>query len=259
MANYNYMTQSWEHTGGVVTILEYQRGLMYQDGAFERVLEAGRYRLWRWQHRQITIVDVRRASAQISNQKLLTRDQITVGLNIVADYEVVDVSLATHSVTDFRAQLHEDVQLAARGAVGELSVDELLEGRDALNARLLENVRANAEAYGVRVLLVAIKDVVLAAKVRDMLMKEAEARRTAQAMLIGAREEVAALRALSNAAQLAAEQPHLLRLRELETVRAFAQTPGNTVVVGIPGALPLPSGNGTTNGATKTKNVEGDE
>jgi hypothetical protein len=63
-------------------------------------------------------------------------------------------------------------------------------------------------------------------------MKEAEAKRTAQATLIGAREEVAALRALANAARLAVEHPELLALRELDAIRAFAQTPGNTVVVG---------------------------
>jgi regulator of protease activity HflC (stomatin/prohibitin superfamily) len=91
------------------------------------------------------------------------------------------------------------------------------------------------------VLNVGIKDVILAPKVRDLLMKEAEAKRVAQATLIGAREEVAALRALANAARLAAEHPQLMRLRELDAVRAFAQTPGNTVVVGVNGLTPLPT------------------
>jgi len=92
--------------------------------------------------------------------------------------------------------------------------------------------RYEKQGYGLRVLNVGLKDVILAPKVRDLLMKEAEAKRVAQATLIGAREEVAALRALANAARLAEEPPQLLRLRELDTVRAFAQTPGNTVVVG---------------------------
>lgn len=100
-----------------------------------------------------------------------------------------------------------------------------------------------AEGYGLRILNVGIKDVILAPKVRDLLMKEAEAKRVAQAMLIGAREEVATLRALANAARLAAEHPQLLRLRELDTVRAFAETPGNTVVVGVGGVMPLERGN----------------
>lgn len=233
-------------TKGVATIYPYERGLLYRNGVLERVLEAGRYRLWGFLHQRLVVIDLRRASAQISNQKLLTSDQITVTLNIVADYEIFDALLSFQSVENFQTQLYEDVQLAARGVVGAVSVDALLEERANINAQILEAVRPLAEGYGVRVLLVGVKDVILAPKVRDLLMKEVEARRTAQAMLIGAREEVAALRALSNAARLAAEHPQLLRLRELDAVRAFAATPGNTVVFGANGVLPI----GKTNGAT---------
>lgn len=236
---WNYEMGRRDVTRGVVTIYEYERGLLYRKGALERVLEAGRYRIWPFTHRRIVTVDVRRAAAQISNQKLLTADQITVTLNIVADYEIADVALAVHKVADFRAQLYEDVQLAARNAVGSVTVDDLLSKRAEINAQILDAVRPLAEGYGVRVLAVGIKDVILAPKVRDLLMKEVEARRVAQAMLIGAREEVAALRALANAARLAADHPQLLRLRELDAVRAFAGTPGNTVVMGVNGAVPL--------------------
>lgn len=237
---WNYGAQR-EHTRGVVTIYPYERGLLYRAGSFERMLEAGRYRLWPWAKQRIVIVDVRRANAQIVNQKLLTADQITVTLNLVADYEIADVAAALHNVTDFRTQLYEDVQLAARNIVGSVTMDELLEKRVEINAQLLESVQPLAQGYGLHLLAVGIKDVILAPKVRDLLLKETEARRVAQAMLIGAREEVATLRALSNAARLAAEHPQLLRLRELDTVRTFAQTPGNTVVMGVEGAVSLRS------------------
>lgn len=236
---YGYGTEHREATLGAVTVYEYERGLLYVRGRFVRVLEPGRYRILPFTHKRIVIVDVRRATAQIVNQKLLTADQITVTLNVVADYEIADVAAAVHKVANFRAQLYEDVQLAVRNIVGAVTVDVLLKERVSINEQILEAVKPLAEGYGVRVLNVGIKDVVLAPKVRDLLMKEAEAKRVAQAMLIGAREEVAALRALANAARLAAEHPHLLRLRELDTVRAFAQTPGNTVVVGVGGVMPL--------------------
>ena len=240
-----------EHTRGAITIYEYERGLLYHHGRLDRVLEAGRYRIWPFTHRRIVIVDVRRASAQITNQKLLTADQITVTLNIVADYEFADVAAAMHRVADFRTQLYEDVQLMARNVVGAVGVDDLLANRVEINAQIGGAVRPLAEGYGVRLLTVGIKDVILAPKVRDLLMKEVETRRLAQAMLIGAREEVATLRALANAARLAAEHPHLLRLRELDTVRAFAQTPGNTVIMGVNGTLPLKgaTGHAAGNGA----------
>jgi regulator of protease activity HflC (stomatin/prohibitin superfamily) len=225
---------------GSVTVYEYERGLLYARGRFVRVLEPGRYRIWPFTYRRIIVIDTRRASAQIANQKLLTADQITVTLNLVADYELADVAVAVHKTADFRSQLYQDVQLAARNTVGAVTVDVLLNERVRINSDILQTVKPSAEAYGVRVLNVGIKDVILAPRVRDLLMKEAEAKRVAQATLIGAREEVAALRALANAARLAAEHPQLLRLRELDAVRGFAQTPGNTVVVGVNGLTPLP-------------------
>ena len=230
---WNYATGNREIERGAITIYAYERGLLYRNGELQRVLEAGRYRLWAWQRAKIAIVDVRRQSAQITNQKLLTSDQITVALNLVADYEIADVALAAHRVVNAQSQLHEDVQLAARAAVGAVEIDALLANRAQINAQLLEAVVPLAAQYGVRVLNVGIKDVILTPKVRDVLMKEAEARRAAGAMLIGAREEVAALRALANAAQMAEKNPALLRLRELDVARAFAGNSGNTVVMGV--------------------------
>lgn len=235
-----YVTGQRETTYGAVTIYEYERGLLYVRGKFRGALEPGRYRIWPFMRRRIVVLDLRRATVQIVNQKLLTADQITVTLNVVADYDIADVVTAVHKVTDFRAQLYEDVQLAVRNVVGAVTVDALLQDRVGINRQILEAVQPLATAYGVRVLNTGIKDVILAPKVRDLLMKEVEAKRVAQAMLIGAREEVATLRALANAARLAAEHPQLLRLRELDTVRAFAQTPGNTVVMGVAGPVPLP-------------------
>lgn len=226
----NWMEGGRTHESGVVTIFAWERGVLYRKGAFVRVLESGRYRVWPFSGERVVVIDARRANVQVAGQKLLTSDQITIALNLVADYEVADVALALHNVQDFRAQLYEDVQLHARDVVGAQTVDELLQKRSEINAQMFEQVASLAISYGVRVLAVGIKDVILAPRVRDLLMKEVEAKRLASAMLIGAREEVAAMRALSNAARLAAEHPQLLRLRELDAVRAFAGQGGNTVV-----------------------------
>jgi len=248
-----------EATRGAVTIYEYERGLLYVRGKLAGVLEAGRYRLWPFTHRRIVVVDLRRASLPIVNQKLLTADQITVTLNVIASYDITEVAAAVQKVADFRAQLYEDIQLAVRNAVGAATIDVLLNERTALNDQILKAVQPVTAGYGVRLLQVGIKDVILAPKVRDLLMKEAETKRTAQAMLLGAREEVATLRALANAARLAAEYPELLALRELETLRAFAQTPGNTVVFGVNGAVPLKSKQGRPLKPAEEEVAEGNE
>jgi regulator of protease activity HflC (stomatin/prohibitin superfamily) len=230
------------YSSGAVTVFEYQRGLMYRRGRFERVLEPGRYRIWPFSRRHIAVVDVRRAVQQVVNQKVLTADQVGVGLNLTVGYEIADVVAAVHRVASCTGQLHEDVQLAARNLVGAVTVEGLLQERARINEDLLQAVQASAAGYGLRVLQAGIKDVILAPRVRDLLLKETEARRLAQASLIGAREEVAALRALANAARLAADNPQLLALRELDALRAFARTPGNTVVLGVPGVLPRRQG-----------------
>jgi regulator of protease activity HflC (stomatin/prohibitin superfamily) len=116
-------------------------------------------------------------------------------------------------------------------------MDALLTDRGELGRQALTDVKAKAETYGLDVVSLDIKDVILAPRVRDLLMREAEARREAQATLVAAREEVAAMRALANAARLAEEHPGVLRLRELDTVRRAAQAGGNTIVLGV-GATP---------------------
>jgi regulator of protease activity HflC (stomatin/prohibitin superfamily) len=230
---WNYLTGGRTFERGVVTIYEYERGLLYQSGILKQVLEAGRYRLWSWQRARIDIVDIRRQSAQITNQKLLTSDQVTVTLNVVADYEISDVALSAHRVVNAQSQLYEDVQLATRNVVGAVDVNTLLENRTGINDQIQQAVVPLAAAYGLTVINIGIKDVILAPKIRDILLKEVEAKRMATAMLIGAREEVAALRALANAAQLIEKNPALLRLRELDVARSFAEKGGNTVVMGV--------------------------
>lgn len=230
---WNYVNGLRSYESGVVTIYEYERGLLYRDGAFQRVLGAGRHRIWKWNRSRIDVVDVRRQTTQVANQKLLTSDQVTVTINIAADYDFSDVALSVHRVANAQTQLYSDLQLVARNIVGSVDVNTLLENRNGINAQLLEAVAPLAADYGLQVLTVAIKDVILAPKIRDLLLKEVEAKRVASAMLIGAREEVAALRALANAAQLIEKNPALLRLRELDVARTFADHGSNTIVMGV--------------------------
>ena len=231
---------------GAVTIMEYQRGLLYRNGAFVRLLPPGRYRIWPFSRQIIRVLDIRRQTAHVANQKLLTQDQVAVGISLSADFHIADPVLAAHSVTSAHAQLYGDLQLVTRDIISGVSIDALLAERARINEAILERTRSLAAAYGMQVHVAAIKDVILTPRVRDLLMKEVETRRLAQSALIAAREEVATLRALANAARLAEQHPHLLKLRELEAVRAFAQAGGNTVLFGVHGdaMVPRPSAKG---------------
>lgn len=228
---------------GAVTVHPHERALQFHRGRLVGTLAPGFYRLWWWQRNEIFVFDARRTLLSVGGQKLLSSDGVTVTLSLVAEYEISDAALLVARVSNFQTLLYEEVQLAAREVVASRPLDELLAQRAEINAALTQNVAAKAREYGVEVSQAAIKDTVLSNRVRELLMKEVEAKRLAQAALVSAREEVAALRALSNAARLARENPELLRLRELEVARAMSQN-GGTLVLGANGALPLASKNG---------------
>jgi regulator of protease activity HflC (stomatin/prohibitin superfamily) len=234
------MDAYWSHvlaarvkSRGIVVVYEHERGLLYRAGVFQRVLEPGRYRLWWWSRKSIRVVDVRLTTVSIANQKLLTSDQITVTVNLSVSYRISDAAAAVNTVADCVAQLYSDVQLAARNAIGAATLDEVIADRGALGGTMRDTAASSTASYGVALESVGLKDIILSAKMRDVLAKEIEAKRIAQAMLLAAREEVAALRAMANAARMLEEHPGLLRLRELETVRSVAQAGGNTVVMGV--------------------------
>ncbi len=242
---------------GKITVHAHERALKFERGHLVGALAPGSYRIWMWQPVEIWVFDARRALLNVGGQKLLTLDGVTVTLSLLAEYEIADaISLATR-VSNFQTLLYEEIQLAAREVVAARPLDELLAQRTEINAVLTQICAEKALQYGVLVSQVAIKDTVLSNRVRELLMKEVEAKRLAQAALLSAREEVATLRALSNAARLARENPELLRLRELEVARQMSQN-GGTLVLGINSALPLTSKNsaGTASKTAETPTVE---
>lgn len=239
---------------GAVTVHEHESAVKWKSGRLVGVLSPGFYRLWSWQKSEIWVFDARRTLLSVGGQKLLTLDGVTVTLSLVAEYEIADAALLVTRVASFQSLLYEEIQLAAREVVAARPLNELLAQRHEINAALTQNTAEKARQYGVLVSQLAIKDTVLSNRVRELLMKEVEAKRLAQAALIGAREEVAALRALSNAARLVRENPELLRLRELEVARTLSQN-GGTLVLGALGAVPLASQN-VSNAASKNPTFE---
>jgi regulator of protease activity HflC (stomatin/prohibitin superfamily) len=231
------------HDSGKVTIHEYERGLLSRKGAITDVLGPGRYRIWPFSGVHIAVVDVRRNIVQVLNQKMLTADGVTVTLNLSSDHEVSDPRAAMLTVSDWTEHLYADLQLALRNTVVAVTLDQLLVDRGALGEQVRGEVAPRATAYGVTLHSAGIKDVIFSPQVRNLLMKEVEARRLAQAALTSAREEAAAMRSLLNTARLTEAHPHLLRLRELEVARAAVQAGGNTVVLGLQGpTVPIAPG-----------------
>lgn len=215
----------------VVEIWEYERGLLYEKGKFADILEPGRYRLWSWQHRAIQRVSLREVSQTITGQEVLTTDKVPVRVTLIAQYAVSDPALAHHAVENYVEHLYQDLQLALRDTISTRAIDELLAERDALSSELEEAVRERAEAYGISVKQVGVKDVILPGSVQRVLLREVEAEREGRAELIAARHETAAARAKANTARIIHDSPAIMRLQELEALVTLASKEGNVLIV----------------------------
>jgi regulator of protease activity HflC (stomatin/prohibitin superfamily) len=222
-----------------IVIAETEVGLLYRDGRFARPLAPGRHRVlgWPWGRESATRVDVRRTPFVLSGQEMLTADALSVRLNVAAEFRVIDAPRALHTVQDYKIALYQAVQILLRDEVQARTLDALLADRSALAGSLLARGRPEAEALGLELTRVGVRDIILPGDVKRMLSQEIEAQRAGRAALVAAREETAATRAKANTAQILAGNPVLLRLREIEALGQVAGGMGNTVVVAVPGEI----------------------
>ena len=229
-----------------VIIGETETGLLYRDGRFVRTLAPGRHRILHWPlgRESVTRVDVRRTPFVLSGQEMLTSDALSVRLNVAAEYRVTDVAQAVHTVQDYRTALYQAIQILLRDEVQARTLDALLADRSAISEALLRRGQPEAEALGLELTRVGVRDIILSGEVKRMLSPEVEAQRAGRAALVAAREETAATRAKANTAQILAGNPVLLRLREIEALAQVAGGMGNTVVVAVPGELMSALGGG---------------
>ncbi|MFW5741354.1 MAG: slipin family protein, partial [Myxococcota bacterium] len=157
-----------------------------------------------------------------TGQELMTRDKVTLRLSLTVEYAPMDPSIATHAIASAEQAVYLLAQLASRDYVASVTLDELLEGRDAMTRYLEEKTVPQAEQFGIRIDRIGVKDVVLPGDMKLLLNRVIEAEKQAAANVILRREEAAATRSMANAARVMAEEPTLMRLKELETLERIA-------------------------------------
>ncbi|MEL7233596.1 MAG: slipin family protein [Chloroflexota bacterium] len=214
-----------------ITIYEYERGLLYRDGKFVNLLDAGRYQWWRWERVDVTPVSTRQMSEVVSGQAILTSDRIEVRVSLVAQYVIADPVLAVNTVASYSDQLYQDLQLVLRDLVAARDLDALLDDRNEIGEALLAGVKDNALTYGIELRRVGVRDVVLPGVVRNVFLKEVEADREGRAELVKARHEVAAARARANTARIMSENPNIQRMQEIEALVKIAGRNGSMVLL----------------------------
>ena len=215
-------------------------GLLYHKGKFVRILTSGRHVHW-GRHFTVRWVDVRRASLLIPGQDVLTADNVGLKLSLLVSYQVTDPAKATHDAQNWQSELHNAAQLALRAVAGSVAVEALLNQRLEIGAQLLARVQPEAAKLGINVLAVEVKDVMFPADLKRAFADVLKAKQEGQAALERARGESAALRSLANAARVLEGNPALMNLRLMQSLSA-AQSAGNTLVLGVPGFVPLKNG-----------------
>ena len=198
-------------------------GILSVDGVVERVLEPGTYWFWNLGRKHLVkLVDTRWQTHEVTGQELLTADRVTIRVNLAADYRVVDPMAAVTAVKDFAEALHLALQLAFRKALGAMSLDVLLADKVAVSEEAAARVRTEMAKIGLEVGEIALKDVILPGEMREILNRVVLAEKEAEANVIRRREETNATRSLLNTAKVMAENPVMLRLKELEALEAIA-------------------------------------
>jgi regulator of protease activity HflC (stomatin/prohibitin superfamily) len=214
-------------------------GLLVVDGELKRMLEPGLHAFWKFQRTlKVEMVDLRLQSMEVSGQEILTRDKVSLRVNLTALWQVLDAVKARGALTNFVEYVYKELQFALREAVGTRSLDELLGEKGVLDREIGNIVRAKVEEHGIAVKSVGVKDVILPGEMKTILNQVVEAEKIAQANLIKRREETAATRSLLNTARLMDENPTLLRLKELETLEKVTEKIDKlTVFGGLEGVL----------------------
>ena len=206
-----------------VEVVEGHVGLLTVDGVFAGRLTPGTHAFWKLgRHVAVKHVDLRKRTHEVTGQEILTKDRVTIRVNLTAEYRVIDPERAVTTVKDFEDTLHRALQLAFRKTLGGLTLDRLLAEKVAIDAEAAKAVRTEMARIGLELGEIALKDVILPGEMREILNRVVAAEKEAEANVIRRREETNATRALLNTAKVMAENPVMLRLKELEALEGIA-------------------------------------
>lgn len=199
-------------------------GLLYINQEFQSQLPPGIHAWWKFGRSfQTEVIDLRLQNMELSGQDILSKDKVPLRLNLTAGYRIRDPLLAKNGLSDIAGFLYKELQFALRGAVGEQTLDALLESKGAIDRSISEYIRAKTADYGIEVDSVGVKDIILPGEIKTILSKVVEAEKSAQANVVRRREETAATRSMLNTAKVMEDNPVALRLKELEVLERIAE------------------------------------
>ncbi len=199
-------------------------GVLKVDGKVVRLMTASTEAFWDF-NRDIVVetVDTRLQNMEISGQEILTKDKVALRLSLIATWKYSDLLKAFEKLNKPADHLYYELQFALREAVGERTLDNLLENKQSLNTILLNLVKTKLAEFGIEVASVGLRDIILPGEMKTILAQVVEAQKAAEANVIRRREETNATRSLLNTAKVMEENATALRLKELETLERVAE------------------------------------
>lgn len=212
---------------------QYERGVKFTFGKFTSVSEPG----WRLVFPIIQFmrkVDMRVKAVDVPDQDAITLDNISCRINAVIYYKVVDAAKAVLEVENFWSAVNQLAQTTMRTIVGQMDLDTLLAKRDQASSRIKEIIETDAQAWGLQIQNVELKDIVLPEDMKRTLAKQAEAERERRAVIIKSEGEVGAANNLKSAAETLASTPGALHLRSLNALNDISSDQSNTLVFAVP-------------------------
>ncbi len=220
-------------SASVKIIQEYERAVVFRLGRLVDERGPGLVLLIPFVERMVR-VDLRTLTLDIPAQEVITRDNVTVRVNAVAYFRVVDANKATVNVADHVRATSQIAQTTLRSILGQAELDELLAEREKINIRLQAIIDEQTEPWGVKVSIVEVKDVELPATMQRAMARQAEAEREKRAKVISAEGEYLAAQRLQDAARVIAAVPIALQLRYLQTLNDIAAEQNSTIIFPIP-------------------------
>ncbi|HEU5337825.1 MAG TPA: slipin family protein [Sulfuricaulis sp.] len=218
---------------------EYERGVVFMLGRFWKVKGPGLIIIIPGIQTMVR-VDLRTIVMDVPPQDVISRDNVSVKVNAVLYFRVIDPQRAIIQVEDYYAATSQLAQTTLRSVLGKHELDEMLAERDKLNTDIQKILDTNTDAWGIKVMSVEIKHVDIDQTMVRAIAQQAEAERTRRAKVIHAQGEYEAAEKLVQAADLISKSPQALQLRYLQTMAGMANDKSNTIVFPLPMDLITP-------------------
>ena len=220
-------------SSAIKILKEYERGVVFRLGRIIPVKGPGLVLIWPILDKLVK-VSLRTVTMDVPSQDIITKDNISVKVNAVVYFRVMDPIKAITEVEDFYFATSQIAQTTLRSILGQSQLDELLTNREQLNAELQKVIDFQTEPWGIKVSVVEVKNVDLPPEMLRAIAKQAEAERERRAKIIHAEGEFQASQKLADAAKIIATESGALQLRFLQTLTEIATEKNSTIIFPVP-------------------------